>query len=48
MLTEVIKMNINKLKRIICISTLLLIIIISSVSFTFAATSSELKQQQNR
>ena len=40
-------MNINKMKRIIFISTLVLIVVISGISFTYAATSSELQQQQS-
>lgn len=40
-------MNIGKIRRIIYISIMILIILISSVGFTYAATSSELKQKQS-
>lgn len=41
-------MNISKIRRIICISILALITLISSISLTYAATSSELQQQQSQ
>lgn len=40
-------MNISKLCRIVCISCLVLILVISTVEISYAATTSELKQQQN-
>lgn len=40
-------MNTKKNNRIICISILILIILLSSISYTFAATASELKNQQS-
>ncbi len=39
-------MNISKMGRIICISCLILIVLISSVGFSYAVTSSELNQQK--
>ena len=40
-------MNIEKSKRIICISVLILITLLSSIGFSYAATSSELRDQQS-
>lgn len=40
-------MNISKISRIICISCLILILTITTVGISYAATTSELKQQQN-
>lgn len=40
-------MNISKLSRIICISCLILMLTITTVGISYAATTSELKQQQN-
>ena len=39
-------MNISKLGRIICITCLILILIITSFGMSYAATTSELQQQQ--
>ncbi len=39
-------MNISKLLRIVCISSIMTIMVLSGVSFSYATTSSELKRQQ--
>jgi len=40
------KMNISKLLRIVCISIIMTIMVLSGISFSYATTSSELKRQQ--
>lgn len=40
-------MNISKFARILCISCLILVMTITTVGISYAATTSELKQQQN-
>lgn len=39
-------MNISKIVRIVCISCLILMLVISSVGISYSATASELNQQQ--